>query len=386
MVIFINNANVLKRRVNTNLKRFKSTLHLGYKIDSSILKKNQTVFSLIQPTGTMHLGNYLGAVSSWAELSKLKTDDSQKLIFGLADLHAITNKHPKAQDFIDNKMDTLAHLIAFGVDPEKCCLYIQSDVKEHAELAWYLSTITNIGALARMTQWKSKSGQDETIANNELSTLQSEFSLGLFSYPVLQAADVLLYNPDFVPVGEDQTQHLELTQTLARKFNHIYKSNVFKYPRIMTTPAKKIYSLKDVTKKMSKSDKSKVASIYLSDSDEEIRLKIKKATTDSIVGEPFKFDPSKRPGVSNLINIVAGIQKKEISEVEKDMESLNSHSELKKYVSDVIVEWIAEPREKYKAIRQDTEYLKKVALKGETEARKIASENMKKIREAMGFK
>jgi len=154
----------------------------------------------------------------------------------------------------------------------------------------------------------------------------------------------------------------------------------------MTTPAKKIYSLKDVTKKMSKSDKSKVASIYLSDSDEEIRLKIKKTTTDSIVGEPFKFDPSKRPGVSNLINIVAGIQKKEISEVEKDMESLNSHSELKKYVSDVIVEWIAEPREKYKAIRQDTEYLKKVALKGETEARKIASENMKKIREAMGFK
>lgn len=376
----------IEKSFSTSFKCYKSTLHLGYNIDSSILKKNQTVFSLIQPSGTMHLGNYLGAVASWAELSRLKTDESQKLIFGLADLHAITTKHPTAEEFVNKKLDTLAHLIAFGVDPEKCCLYVQSDVKEHAELAWYLSTITGIGALSRMTQWKSKSQQEGTNNKNELSSLQSEYSLGLFSYPVLQAADVLLYNPDLVPVGEDQTQHLELTQTLAKKFNHVYKTNVFKYPRIMTTPAKKIYSLKDVTKKMSKSDPSKTACIYLSDSDEEIRLKIKKATTDSIVDQPFKYDPENRPGVSNLINIVAGIQKKEIVDVEKDIEGLTSHSELKKYVSDVITEWIAEPREKYKSIRGDTEYLQSVALKGEIEARKIASENIKKIRKIMGFK
>lgn len=386
MLRLSSNKSLFKNTTATTLKCFNSTLHLGYKIDSSILKKDQTVFSLIQPSGTMHLGNYLGAISSWAELSRLKTDDSQKLIFGLADLHAITAKHPTAEEFIDCKMDTLAHLIAFGVDPEKCCLYVQSDVKEHAELSWYLSTITGIGALSRMTQWKSKSEQNQKPSSQNISSLQADSSLGLFSYPVLQAADVLLYSPDFVPVGEDQTQHLELTQTLAKKFNSLYKTDVFKYPRIMTTPAKKIYSLKDVTKKMSKSDPSKGACIYLSDTDEEIIQKIKKATTDSIVDKQFKFDPENRPGVSNLINIVAGIQRKEIFEVEKDIENLKNHSELKKYVSKVIIEWIAEPREKYKAIRQDTEYLKSVALKGEQEARKIASENMKKIRAVMGFK
>lgn len=375
-------SSLLKRALNTNSVRFKSVITTDYNLSRDILPKETSVFSLVQPSGTMHIGNYLGALSCWADLCKLKQHDTQELIFGLADLHAITVPQPQGENFKKQRYDTLAYLIAFGVDPAKCNLYMQSDVREHTELAWYLSTITNISSLSRMTQWKAKSASE----NNKNTAFQnSSSSLGLFSYPVLQAADVLLFKSEFVPVGEDQVQHLELTREIAEKFNKQYNSDILTIPKVLLTPTKKIYNLKNCDKKMSKSDPRKAAVLNLSDSNDEIRMKIKKATTDSIVEGTFRFDPVERPGVSNLINILCGIEKKSLGEVENDIKDLGSHSDFKHYVSEKIVGWIEEPREKYHELIANPAYLQEVALKGKLHVEKKAQETMREVRDIMGF-
>ncbi|XBW36645.1 hypothetical protein QEN19_002216 [Hanseniaspora menglaensis] len=363
-------------------RRFKSVITTDYKLSSKILPKETSVFSLVQPSGTMHLGNYLGALSCWGDLCRIKQHETQDLLFGLADLHAITVPQPQGKEFMKQKYDTLAYLIAFGVDPAKCKLYMQSDVREHAELAWYLSTITNISSLSRMTQWKAKSAGEK---NKATDFSNSSSSLGLFSYPVLQAADVLIFKSEYVPVGEDQVQHLELTREIAEKFNKQFNCDVFKIPKVLLTPTKKIYNLKNSEKKMSKSDPRPGAVLYLSESNEDIRKKIKKATTDSITDKAFRFDPKERPGISNFINILAGIEKKSINEVEVDLENLRSHSDFKQYVGDKLIDWIEEPREKYLELSSNPDYLIQVALEGKIHAQKKAQETLRQVREVMGF-
>ena len=377
------NKNMFKKTINLQSPRFKSVITTDYKLSSDILPKETSVLSLVQPSGTMHLGNYLGALSCWADLCKIKQHDTQDLIFGLADLHAITVPQPQGELFVKQRFDTLAYLIAFGVDPEKCSLYMQSDVREHTELAWYLSTITNISSLSRMTQWKAKSVSESNKATNYQN---SSSSLGLFSYPVLQAADVLIFKSEFVPVGEDQVQHLELTREIAEKFNKQFNCDILKIPKVLLTPTKKIYNLKNCEKKMSKSDPRPGAVLYLSDSNEDIRKKIRKATTDSITDKAFRFEPSERPGISNFINILAGIERKNILEVEDDIKDLKSHSDFKQYISEKIINWIEEPREKYHELISDPKYLREVALKGKIHAEKKAQETLRQVSDVMGFK
>src|SRR3989338_8478612 len=254
------------------------------------------ILSGIQPTGSIHIGAYLGAISQWKELQTMG-----ECIFFIADLHALTvPRDPKT--FAQKTLETAAELLASGIDPEKCVIFAQSQVKEHTELAWILNTITPVGELERMTQYKDKSKQ-----------FKANINAGLLSYPVLQAADILLYQADSVPVGKDQTQHLELTKTIARKFNQKY-GDTFKVPEAITLDiGAKIMSLNDPKKKMSKSMPE--TCLFLFDEPEVIRKKIMTAVTDT--GKNIKYDPNKKPGVSNLLVIYSSFSGKSIKELEK---------------------------------------------------------------------
>ncbi|CCH43813.1 Tryptophanyl-tRNA synthetase [Wickerhamomyces ciferrii] len=333
------------------------------------IPEHSTLFSMIQPTGMFHLGNYLGAVRAWKDLTDY-APDSTKLIFGTADLHAITIPKP-AKDIRKFRSEAIASILASGVNHERAIIYHQSALPEHAELNWILSTLAGTGYLNRMTQWKSKS---EGLDNS---------SLGLFAYPVLQAADILLFKSTHVPVGDDQVQHLELCRTLAESFNKQF-GKTFKLPTTLLAPTKKILSLRDPLKKMSKSDKDQNATIYINETSDEIAKKIKKAVTDS-TSTHFNYDPENRPGVSNLINIISGIQRKSIQEVESDISDFKDHKTFKDYVCYVINEEINEPRRKFEELVQNSNYLNKIVQEGNEKARAIASVNIKEFKQKVGF-
>lgn len=291
------------------------------------------VFSGIQPTGIPHLGNYLGALRTWKSYQDEKsTSDPTKyrnhhLYFSVVDFHALTSPLPATKRY-ELTRETYAALLAMGLSNQYSTLFLQSHSPYHTELMWYLSTVASMGYLSRMTQWKSKIGiTDETgapessptagsaknddVALDTLSESQREkLKLALFSYPVLQAADILLYNADTVPIGEDQAQHLELTRHLARAFNRTYaregKSNILMVPKAVISPAKRIMSLLDPTKKMSKSDPHPRASILITDDAATIQQKINGALTDTLTG--ISYDPIQRPGVSNLLTILAATE------------------------------------------------------------------------------
>jgi tryptophanyl-tRNA synthetase len=257
----------------------------------------KVIFSGIQPTGIPHLGNYLGALRGWVQLQN-EADSNTKLIFSLVDLHALTvQQNPEA--LRKQKLDSFATLMAIGLDPQQCTIFHQSDVSAHAELMWILSCQASTGHLSRMTQWKDKTG-DESEESGKLK-------LGLFSYPVLQAADILVHGATHVPVGEDQAQHLEFTRDLASSFNHnfggLLKSTLLTPPQTIISPAKRIRSLTDPALKMSKSHPNDKSRILLTDDENVIRNKIKTAVTDSIETE-ITYDPETRPGISNLIDIL----------------------------------------------------------------------------------
>lgn len=360
---------LLKKALKGQIRCASTVKTTSYDPKDLAISDHSTIFSLIQPTGKFHLGNYLGAIRVWNDLCE-NVSDSSRVIFGVADLHAMTI--PKsAKELRNYRYEAIASILSSGIDSEKAIIYHQSAVAEHSELYWILSCLSGTGYLNRMTQWKSKSeGLDSA-------------SLGLFAYPVLQAADILLYKSTHVPVGDDQSQHLELTRHVATQFNKHYKKT-FPLPTTILAPTKKILSLKDPSKKMSKSDPDQNGTLYVNDSPDVLGKKIKRAVTDSI-STHFNFDPENRPGVSNMINTISGIQRKSIGEVEKDLAHIKDHKAFKDYVTEVIVEEFEKPRKLFDELMQDPGYLKSIVDKGNDKAREIASKTLKEVKKNSGL-
>ncbi len=332
---------------------------------------SKKIFSGVQPTGNLHLGNYLGAIKNFVELNNNK--DNQ-CIFCVVDLHAITVKQdPK--ELKQNIRETAATFIASGIDPNKSIIFNQSAVSAHAEAAWILSCVSKIGWLNRMTQFKEKAGKDKEKA-----------SIGLYSYPVLMAADILLYDSTHVPVGDDQKQHLELCRDIAQKFNNDFNAvNFFKVPEpLIQNKFSRIMSLKDGTKKMSKSDPSDLSRINLTDKKDEIINKIKKAKTDDQLMPESAKNLDSRPEVENLLGIYSSLKNQSLEKSITEFKRKN-FSEFKEKLSDIIVDKIEPISKEIKKLLADKNYLDKILLDGSNKASKIASKKINEIRQLVGF-
>jgi len=329
------------------------------------------IFSGVQPTGNLHLGNYLGAIKNFVELSN---DKKNECIFCVVDLHAITvSQDPK--ELRDNIRETVATFIASGIDPERSIIFNQSKVSAHSEAAWILSCIARMGWLNRMTQFKEKAGKDKEKA-----------SIGLYSYPVLMAADILLYDTSHVPVGDDQKQHLELSRDIAQKFNNDFNvDNFFKVPEpLIQKEFSRIMSLKDGLKKMSKSEISDQSRINLTDDKDQIINKIKKAKTDALPMPSSDKELLKRPEVKNLIGIYSSLTDLNCDKIIKEFSGKN-FSDFKESLSQVLVDKIIPISVEIKKLLQDRNYLDEILLDGSKKANKIASQKIKKIHEIIGF-
>ena len=327
----------------------------------------KTLVSGIQPSGRLTLGNYLGAIKNFVALQD--EGEFEEFFVFIADLHAITV--PKDPTMLRQSIKKLAALyLACGLNPEKITLFIQSEVHEHAEIGYLLQTITYIGELERMTQYKDKKAKQVEGVSSALLT-----------YPVLMAGDILLYNANGVPVGQDQKQHLELTRTLAERFNSKY-SETFNIPdALIVKEGAKIMSLQDPTKKMSKSDPLEKASIYLDDSEAVIRKKIASAVTDS--DGIIKYDEVNKPGISNLLNILSCCTNKSISDLETEFEGVG-YGEFKKAVADAFITLLRPIQEKYEKILADKDYLNKVLDDGAQKASYFARKTLSKVKRKMG--
>jgi tryptophanyl-tRNA synthetase len=320
------------------------------------------IFSGAQPTGELHIGNYLGALKNWVKLQ-----DEYDAFYCIVNLHAITV--PQDPKTLRQKTLDLARIyLAAGVDPEKSTIFIQSDVAEHAELAWTLNCIARMGELERMTQFKDKSK-----GNAERS------SVGLFDYPVLMVSDILLYQTDLVPVGQDQKQHLELTRDLAERFNRDF-GETFVIPEPYIPPVgAKILSLKDPSKKMSKSDDNLNASIFLLDDADTITRKIKKAVTDS--GTEITFN-EERPAITNLLTIYQLMSGKTAEECEANFAG-KGYGDFKRELAEVVVEYMKPFQEKVK--QYDDDELGEILKKGAEKAREVASKTLQEVYQKMGI-
>ena len=329
------------------------------------------IFSGVQPTGNLHLGNYLGAIKNFVELNN---DKANECIFCVVDLHAITVKQdPK--ELKKNIRETVATFIASGIDAKKSIIFNQSGVAAHSEGAWILSCVARMGWLNRMTQFKEKAGKDKEKA-----------SIGLYSYPVLMAADILLYDATHVPVGEDQKQHLELCRDIAQKFNNDFGIEDFlKVPEpLIQKEFSRIMSLKDGSKKMSKSELSDLSRINLTDDKDQIINKIKKAKTDTL---PMPKDIKELEGrleAQNLLGIFASLSN---STLETSIEKFagKNFSEFKQELSELLVNKIMPISDEIKKLLQDQSYLDYILLDGAEKANKIASKKIKNIKETVGF-
>ena len=329
------------------------------------------IFSGVQPTGNLHLGNYLGAIKNFVDLNN---DIENECIFCVVDLHAITVKQdPK--ELKKNIRETVATFIASGIDPKKSIIFNQSRVPAHAEGAWILSCVARMGWLNRMTQFKEKAGKDKEKA-----------SIGLYSYPVLMAADILLYDATHVPVGDDQKQHLELCRDIAQKFNNDFNlENFFQVPQpLIQKEFSRIMSLKDGSKKMSKSEISDLSRINLTDDKDQIINKIKKAKTDPMPMPKITSELKERLEAKNLIEIYSSLTN---STVEKSVESFvgKNFSEFKEKLSDVIVDKIEPISVEIKKLLNDQTYLNNILEEGAEKANSIASKKIKSIKEIVGF-
>jgi tryptophanyl-tRNA synthetase len=325
------------------------------------------VLSGIQPThDSFHLGNYLGAIKQWAQLQ-----EENDAFYCVVDLHALTvETDPKLLQ--KRTLLSAAQLIAIGLDPNKCTLFIQSHVPAHNQLAWVLECMTGFGEAGRMTQFKDKSqkgGADRT-------------NVGLFTYPILQAADILLYQADLVPVGEDQRQHIELTRDLGQRFNNRY-SEVFNIPQAQIIKAlAKINDLQDPNSKMSKSAASMSGVIELLDSSDVILKKFKSSVTDA--GKEVKYDEKSKPGISNLLTIHSAFSGKSITEVENEFAD-KGYGDFKTAVAEVVNAELAPIREKTATLMQDPAELMRILKIGGEKANQVASETLKKVYEAIGL-
>jgi len=322
------------------------------------------IFSGIQPTGRKHLGNYVGAIRGWVD-----GQDRADAIYCIVDLHAITVPYDPSE-LRAYVLDTTAILLAAGLDPERCILFRQSDVREHTELTWLLGSVTAHGDLNRMTQFKEKSAKQRELV-----------SAGLFFYPVLQTADILLYQADEVPVGDDQRQHLELARDTAQRFNERF-GETFVVPRhVIPEVGGRIMDLQDPTSKMSTTAPSDAGTVLLLDDDKTITKKVKSAVTDS--GTEVRRGPDKA-GISNLIEIMAVVRDRSPDEVENEFRDAR-YGDFKGAVADALVDYIAPIRDRYNEIRPDEAAIERVLEAGADRARGIAASTMDDVRAKMGI-
>lgn len=327
-------------------------------------EKKKTIFSGIQPSGTLTIGNYIGALRHFPELQ-----DAYNCIYCIVDEHAITVRQNPA-DLRRRCLELAAIYIASGLDPEKCIIYCQSHVSAHAELAWILNCFTYMGELQRMTQFKDKSAKHADNIN-----------AGLFTYPVLMAADILLYQTDAVPVGADQKQHLEICRDIAQRFNGVY-GDVFTIPEpLITKVGGRVMSLQDPTRKMSKSDPEECF-ISLLDDPDTVRRKIKRAVTDSD-GE-IRYDPENKPGVSNLLSIMSTLSGESVETICSEMAG-KGYGELKTRTADVVVTALEPLQTEYKRLIADKQFLLDTLLSGAEKANYIATKTLRKVQKKIGF-
>ena len=323
------------------------------------------MLSGIQPSGELHLGNYLGAIKNWSARS-----DSFDCFYFMADMHTITVRQNPA-DLRRRTLEQLAQYIACGLDPEKNTLFIQSQVHQHAELGWILNCYTMFGELSRMTQFKDKSAKHSENING-----------GLFTYPALMAADILLYQPDYVPVGHDQKQHCELTRDVAQRFNGIY-GDVFKIPEpFIPETGARIMSLSAPESKMSKSMPE--GCVFLMEKPEDIQRKFKRAITDSDTENCVRFDPENKPGVANLMSIYSAVTGLSFAEIEAEFAG-KGYGAFKPVVGEAVIEHLRPIREEASKIMKDKAYLESVYRSGAEKASYVAEKTLRKVYKKIGF-
>lgn len=323
------------------------------------------ILSGIQSTGKLTLGNYLGAINNWVQMQ-----EEYDCYYMIANLHSLTIRNDP-ETLRNNTLKVLAMYVAAGLDPEKNTIFIQSQVKEHAELGWILDCYTYMGELSRMTQFKDKAAKHADNIN-----------AGLFTYPALMAADILLYQANLVPVGQDQQQHLEITRDIAERFNKLY-GKTFTIPEGYYGKASaKIMGLQDPTAKMSKSATNPNDVILLEDEPDVIIKKFKKAVTDS--ENKVRFDPANKPGVSNLMQIYSSITGLKMEEIEKEFEN-SGYGDFKTKVAETVVAKLEPIQKKYKELLENKEYLEKIYTEGANRARKLASKTLDEVKERIGI-
>jgi tryptophanyl-tRNA synthetase len=324
------------------------------------------VFSGIQPTAdSFHFGNYLGALRHWVTLQE--THDA---FYCVVDLHAITLDFPSPAEMRQRTRNAAAQLLAIGIDPSRCTLFVQSHVPEHTELAWVLSCLTGFGEASRMTQFKDKSSRQQTVG------------VGVFTYPILQAADITLYHGARVPVGEDQRQHLELTRDLAQRFNSKFGETLTVPEPYIVKETAKILDLQDPTSKMSKSAPSQAGVLDLLDDPATLRKKIKSAVTDT--GREVRADPEDKPGITNLLTIMATVSGQTVAELEEAYAG-RGYGDFKKDVAEAVVEFVTPIQERFRRYYDDAEALDAVLADGAARARTVAEQTMDTVRERVGF-
>ena len=327
--------------------------------------EKKVILSGIQATGNLTLGNYIGALKNF-----VKMQDEYDCYYMIANLHALTVRRD-AEELRENTLKIIATYIAAGIDPDKSCIFLQSQVPEHAELSWVLNCYTYMGELNRMTQFKDKS---EKHADN--------INSGLFTYPVLMAADILLYNPNFVPTGHDQKQHLEITRNIAERFNNIY-GKTFEIPEpFIPKVGARIMGLQDPTSKMSKSTDNPNDSIFLIDTPEQIIKKIKKAVTDS--EGVVRYDIENKPGISNLMEIYSILENKSLEYIEKEFQGQN-YGVFKQKVADSIIKALEPFHKKYNKLMENPKYLEEICEKGAKKASLIASKTLNEVYNKIGI-
>ena len=334
-------------------------------MDQQTENRKKVMLSGIQPSGDLHLGNYLGAVKNWAAIA-----EQFDCYYFMADLHSITVRQNPA-DLRRRSVSQLAQYIACGLDPEKNTLFLQSHVHEHAELGWILNCYTMFGELSRMTQFKDKSAKNAENING-----------GLFTYPALMAADILLYQADFVPVGQDQKQHCELTRDIAIRFNNIYGPTFTVPEPYIPQVGARIMSLSVPTSKMSKSDPQ--GCVFIMDPPEEITRKFKRAVTDSDTEHCVRWDPENKPGVANLMNIYSAVTGLSFEQIEHDFEG-RGYGAFKPAVGDAVIETLRPIREESSRMIAEKEYLRTVYTEGAQRASAVARRTLRKVYKRVGF-
>jgi len=330
-----------------------------------MLGDKKILYSGMQATGTLTLGNYLGALKNWVTLN-----EEYECLYGVMDLHSLTVRQEPGE-FRKNARSLYALYVAAGLDPEKNCIYYQSHVSGHAELSWILGCFTYMGELNRMTQFKDKAAKHADNIN-----------AGLYTYPVLMAADILLYQSDVVPVGVDQKQHLEITRDIAQRFNAIY-GDVFTIPEAyIPKEGAKIMSLQEPEKKMSKSDENANATIYLLDDKDTIIRKFKRAVTDS--DSCVRYAPQEKPGISNLMDIYACVTGKSYGEIEKEFEG-RGYGDFKMVTGEAVAQHLSPLQARYKELMEDKSYLESMIKNNDEKAGYYAAKTLRKVKKKVGL-